>query len=379
MKSIEKLKGIRPEEAIAFRDAGIKTVEQLWQAGKVAQEEAENLATTGDTASENGISLLAKKLKVGSAILTAERLAELLSAEASGALNQVSASIKLVLVAILAVLLFVLGLATAIGGSHRAVVVAAVNLKSGQTLQSGDLSLSEGVPGPHLFTDTSGLLGLELSQDIQPGKPLHYEDVLRAQYVATSDLMPGTLLTHDTISLTWTTYQQGAITEPASIIGYATVRPVKQGQVILATNIATGNNPITTTLSQDAISATLNITLPTVISSERVLRTSVPRGQGSSSVPLDASELESKHYLAISASVEGLGSAAIPSTHIVLLLSHSPDSKEADLLLKFIPLVYRGAPDSRSGKAVLVVALTSEQLQQVLASYSGASVLALRR
>lgn len=117
-------------------------------------------------------------------------------------------------------------------GLQDSVLVASHNLQSGSTLRHGDVHTALLVAEPDYFTYKDRLDGFILSKPIQSERPIRYGDVLRPQLTATKDVPAGALLASDAISVTWSTFQPDALTQPVEAVGHKLRHSLKAGEVV---------------------------------------------------------------------------------------------------------------------------------------------------
>ncbi len=230
LPDISKLRGIKSDEEQRLRSAGIEKVEGFWR--RVRQ------------GGDNAVRQLGNDTGIEE-----DRLTEILSAQ--GDPDHRVAGYVMPALSLLA--LGLLALAALAGvcqlRSDAKVVIAARELESGHVLRSVDLSSASLRRGEDYFTSSEvaptvmsgtppavacskSLEGAILARDITVGRPLRHTDVLCPQVVAAKDLSIGDVIAKDAVKAAWSPYEPQAALNVNQVIGHPLRRAIRKDQVV---------------------------------------------------------------------------------------------------------------------------------------------------
>jgi hypothetical protein len=236
MTKISKLDGITADEIDKLTQHHIVTVEQLWDS--VAEQYESN--------KKQSVALDPLVKKTG---ITVGLLIALLAANTFKPSRLFNRGVLRRLPFFFLVSLVVLGLCLFSAELRQVLPLSQLgqypallsrqNLTKGQFLQATDV-FAGSLPSPgYYLSSQDDLSGTVLAKDMASGEPLHYEDVLRLQALAASDLPAGALLTSQVISFTWSTYNPNALTSMDQVVGQKLIKSVLKGDPLLSSSIDT--------------------------------------------------------------------------------------------------------------------------------------------
>ena len=387
--AIERLEDIDEREAANLRGRNITTINELW--AQLGEDFDHGIDRVSAQASIDRRRLL--ELLVARSVREAEARDAWLLKRFWRGLKRSRVEIFLFVGILLVAMLFVKALvpraASAFArlpeplGPNGPVIVTARDLALGHVLQGGDLYEAQLSLGGDIITSADQLIGAVLAQSIPRGKPLHYADVLRPQVVAASDIVSGTIIASDAISMTWSPYHPGAATQLDQVAGMIAHYPIRRGGVVSIAFV--GAAPRTYQLvvaapaglpafhligPSDVISREvpleLNTFTPTAEVQGRYTLQALPPGatlhaDQLSTVKLAQSDLVGRRVVSVPASADSLGRLVVPGAHLSMLLVPRADAKDAQPSGTSDVIVL--AVDRRGASADIVVAMSEQDFQ----------------
>ena len=214
--------GFRPEEVDRLKRVGIVTLEQFWQ----QLAEVKSGTSPGQAGAMEDFSR-----KTG---IAPDRLISVLADGVHPQRpNVFSFSVILSVCLVLILMVRTAWLLASPGSTPLRAIIAARDLRAGDTLYPGDVCSTWLPPREAGFPSAGVLQGLVVRHSLPRGRLIHYDDVSRQQVVVTRDLPPGAVLSHSDLSLTWAAFNPDAVLNMSDVFNRKTRFGLQKGQVVV--------------------------------------------------------------------------------------------------------------------------------------------------
>jgi flagella basal body P-ring formation protein FlgA len=120
-----------------------------------------------------------------------------------------------------------------LGFRDRALIVAN-DMPSGRVIKSEDFYQALLPFQKDHFRPDDGLQGLVLARTVSRGMPLRFQDTLRQQVIAVTDIQANTTIEKEDVSVAWRAYEPGAALDVNEVFGRKTTHSIRKDELVLS-------------------------------------------------------------------------------------------------------------------------------------------------